>query len=78
MDRAETVDAQVTLPAGLYKIIEQRAQVRGHSISIEIVALLSFLLSQPTDELEQEFAEWEAASDEDWQAMETVLAAEAS
>ncbi len=78
MDRAETVDAQVTLPAVLYKIIEQRAQVRGHSISSEIVALLSFLLSQPTDELEQEFAEWEAASDEDWQAMEAVLAAEAS
>ncbi len=78
MDRAETVDAQVTLPAVLYKIIEQRAQVRGHSISSYIVALLSFLLSQPTDELEQEFAEWEAASDEDWQAMEAVLAAEAS
>ncbi len=78
MDRAETVDAQVTLPAVLYKIIEQRAQVRGHSISSEMVELLSFLLSQPTDELEQEFAEWEAASDEDWQVMEAMLAAEAS
>ena len=78
MDRVETVDAQVTLPAVLYKIIEQRAQVRGHSISSEMVALLSFLLSGPNDELEQEFAEWEAASDEDWQAMEAVLAAEAS
>ena len=78
MDRAQTVDAQVTLPAVLYKIIEQRAQESGHSISSEIVALLSVLLSGPTDELEQEFAEWEAASDEDWQAMEAVLAAEAS
>lgn len=78
MDNAEIVDAQITLPAVLYKIIEQRAQVRGHSISSEIVVLLSFLLSQPTDELEQEFAEWEAASDEDWQAMEAVLAGEAS
>ena len=78
MDRAETVDAQIKLPAVLYKIIEQRAQIRGHSISSEMVELLSFLLSQPTDELEQEVAEWEAASDEDWQAMEAVLAAEAS
>ena len=78
MDRAQSVDAQVTLPAVLYKIIEQRAQGSGHSISSEIVALLSVLLSGPTDELEQEFAEWEAASDEDWQAMEAVLAAEAS
>ncbi len=77
MDRAETVDAQVTLPEVLYKIIEQRAQVRGHSISSEMVALLSFLLSQPNEELEQEFAEWEAASDEDWQAMEAVLTTEA-
>ncbi len=78
MDRAETVDAQVRLPRGLYKIIEQRAQVRGHSFSSEMVALLSFLLSEPNDQLEQEFAEWEAASDEDWQAMEEVLAAEAN
>ena len=78
MDRAETVNAQVTLPEDLYEIIEQRAQARGHSISSEIVAILSFLLSQPTDELEQEFAEWEAASDEDWQGMEARLAAEAS
>ena len=78
MDKAEIVDAQITLPAVLYKIIEHRAQVRGHSISSEIVVLLSFLLSQPIDELEQEFAEWEAASDEDWQAMEAVLAGEAS
>jgi len=69
MDRAETVDAQLTLPAVLYKIIEQRAQVSGHSINSEIVVLLSFLLSQSDNQLEQEFAEWEAASDEDWQAI---------
>ena len=69
MDRAETVDAQLTLPAVLYNIIEQRAQVSGHSINSEIVVLLSFLLSQSDNQLEQEFAEWEAASDEDWQAI---------
>ncbi len=69
MDRAETVDAQVRMPTELYKVIEQRAQVRGHSFSSEMVALLSFLLSEPNDELEKEFAEWEAASDEDWQEM---------
>ncbi len=78
MDITETVNAQITLPSALYKVIEQRAQVRGHSISSEIVALLSFLLSQPNDELEQEFAEWEAASDEDWQRMETILTTEAN
>lgn len=78
MNNAETVNAQVKLPAELYGIIEQRAKAGGHSISGEIVAILSFLLSQPTDELEQEFAEWEAASDEDWQGMEAMLAAEAS
>ena len=76
--RIAAVDAQITLPVELYEIIEQRAQACGHSISGEIVAILSFLLSQPTDELEQEFAEWEAASDEDWQGMEAMLAAETS
>lgn len=39
---------------------------------------LSILLSQPTNELEQEFADWEAASDEDWQTMETILVTEAN
>lgn len=77
MDIKETVDAKVKLPAALYEVIGQRAQVHGNSINQEIVALLSYLLSSSTDELEQEFSEWEAASDEDWQAMETMLATEA-
>lgn len=58
MDSAETVNTQVMLPADLYEIIEQRAQTRGHSVSSEVVEMLSFLLSQPTDELVREFAEW--------------------
>ena len=78
MNITKTVDTRVTLPATLYEIIEQRSQMNGNSISKEIVALLSILLSQPTDELEQEFADWEAASDEDWQTMETMLATEAN
>ena len=78
MDITKTVDARVTLPAALYEVIEQRAQVSGHSINKEIVGLLSILLSQPTDELEQEFADWEAASDEDWQRIETMLVTEAN
>ncbi len=78
MNITKTVDTRVTLPAKLYEIIEQRSQMNGNSISKEIVALLSILLSQPTDELEQEFADWEAASDEDWQRMETLLATEAN
>lgn len=78
MDIKETVDARVKLPAALYEVIEQRAQVRGNSINQEIVALLSCLLSSSADELEQEFNEWEAASDEDWETMETILATEAN
>jgi hypothetical protein len=78
MNRAETIDAQVTLPAELYHIIEQRAITHGHSISSEVVVLLSSLLPVSKDELEQEIVEWEAASDEDWQAMEAVLLTEGS
>ena len=78
MNTSETVDAQIALPSLLYQMLEQRAQLHGHSINHEIVALLSSLLPQLSDDLKQEFSEWEAASDDDWLSMETALAAEAS
>lgn len=76
MDQAETVDTQLTLPTTLYEAIEERAQVHGHSVSHEIVRLLSLVVPLPAEDLEREFAEWEAASDEDWQALEVSLASE--
>ena len=76
MDGSRNIDAQVTLPMELYQAIAQRAQVHGHSVSREIVALLTPLLMLPNNEneLEEEFAAWEAASDEDWLSMEGMLA----
>jgi hypothetical protein len=58
----------------LYQAIAQRAEAQGHSVSREIVALLTPLLMLPTNELEEEFAAWEAASDEDWLSMEVMVA----
>ena len=78
MNTSETVDAQIALPSLLYQMLEQRAQLHGHSINHEIVTLLSSLLPQLSDDLKQECSEWEAASDDDWLSMETALAAEAS
>jgi len=75
MDAAETVEAQVTLPGELYRAIAQQARSHGHSIGEEIAALLPPLLMPLPDDLEQELAAWEAASDEDWLALETALAA---
>ena len=74
MDGSRNIDAQVTLPMELYQVIAQLAQAHGHSVSREIVALLTPLLMLPTNELEEEFAVWEAASDEDWLSMEDRLA----
>ena len=76
MDAARTIDTQVTLPMELYQAIVQRAQTHGHSVSGEIVALLTPLLMQMPPELVQEFAAWEAASEEDWLSMEATLASE--
>jgi plasmid stability protein len=76
MDTTGTVNAQVTLPTELYRAIEQRAQKHGHSLSSEIAALLTDSLGLATKDLNEEFALWEAASDEDWLTMETMLAAE--
>ena len=73
MDGTETIDTQVTMPMELYQAILQQAQVHGQSVSGEIVALLTPLLIQVPTELAQEFAAWEAASDEDWLNMEAAL-----
>lgn len=74
MSSSSDVDAQVTLPMELYQAIVQRAQAHGNSLSQEIVALLTPLLKQIPNELEKEFAAWEAASDEDWLTTEEMLA----
>ncbi len=75
MDIAETVSTQVTLPVEIYQAIAQQAQVHGKSVNNEIAALLISLL-QDSAELAQEFADWEAASDEDWLNLETALASQ--
>jgi plasmid stability protein len=74
MNVAETISTQITLPIDLYQTIAQRAQVHGQSVSHEIVALLTALLVQDDADLAEEFAAWEAASDEDWLNMEATLA----
>jgi hypothetical protein len=74
MYATKAIETQVTLPIELYQAIAQQAQAHGHSISGEIVALLTPLLTQPSTELDREFAVWEAASDEDWLSMEATLA----
>jgi hypothetical protein len=76
MDVSQTIDTQVTLPMELYQEIAQLAKVHGHSVSREIVALLTRLLIEIPRDLQDEFAAWEAASDEDWLSMEDMLKAE--
>lgn len=76
MDAAKTIDTQVTLPMELYQALFQRAQAHGQSVSGEIVALLTPLLIPVSPELAQEFADWEAASDEDWLSMEAIVASQ--
>lgn len=73
VNTAETVDTQVTLPIELYQAIAQRAEIHGQSVNSEIVALLISLLAQDFAGLAEEFADWEAASDEDWLQMEATL-----
>ena len=75
MDSTETISTQVTLPIELYQAITQRAQGHGKSVNSEIVALLISLL-EDSDELPQEFAHWETASDEDWLILEAALASQ--
>jgi hypothetical protein len=76
MEAAKTIDTQVTLPIELYEAIVQQAQVHGHSVSSEIATLLTPLIMQAPSELVQEFAVWEAASDEDWLSMEATPASQ--
>ncbi|BAY24076.1 hypothetical protein NIES2100_38690 [Calothrix sp. NIES-2100] len=75
MDVPETISTQVTLPLDLYQAIAQRAQGHGNSVNSEIVALLISLL-EDSAELAQEFADWEAASDQDWLNLEAALASQ--
>lgn len=74
MENSGTIDTEVKLPAQLYRAIQQRAQERGCSVSRAIVAILTDSLEM--ERLAQEVAAWEAASDEDWLTIETMLAAE--
>ena len=73
MDATKTIDTQVTLPIKLYQSIVQRAEISGHSVSDEIVSLLSPISIQIPRELEREFSDWETASDEDWETIDTLL-----
>ena len=74
MEISEKIEAQVALPTELYRAIQQRAQAHGCSVSNEIATLLTTSLGM--EQLAEEFAAWEAASDEDWLDMEAMLAAE--
>jgi hypothetical protein len=73
MEPAKTVNTQIVLPIELYEAIVRRAGAYGHSVSGEIVSLLTPVLMTLPSELEREFADWEAASDEDWLTMNTLL-----
>ena len=73
MNAAETINTQVALPIDRYQAIAQRAEVHGQSFNSEIVTLLISLLDQDSAELAEEFASWEAASDEDWLRMEACI-----
>jgi biotin carboxylase len=74
MEAAKTIDTSVTLPIELYQAIVKQAQAHGYSVSGEITALLTPLLMETPTRLAQEFAAWEAASDDDWLSMEATLA----
>jgi hypothetical protein len=75
MDTTQKISTQVTLPIAVYQAIAQRAQAYGQSVDSEIVTLLISLL-EDSAELAQEFADWEAASDEDWLNLEVALSAQ--
>ncbi|RUT05970.1 hypothetical protein DSM106972_031760 [Dulcicalothrix desertica PCC 7102] len=70
----KTIDTQITLPVELYQLLAEQAKEHGNSISGEVTALLTPLLVQMPPELAEEIKAWEAASDEDWLAMEETLA----
>jgi hypothetical protein len=76
MNTSETIATQVQIPKAVYEMIEQRAQAKGHSFDDEISALLSISVALNSNELQDEFALWEAASDEDDRNFEAMLVAE--
>ena len=76
MNSSKTIEAQISLPRELYHAIAQQAQANGQSFSQEIVELLTRSLTEGPDDLKREFMAWETASDEDWLAMEAILASE--
>ena len=71
----ETIPTQIPIPVSLYDTIAQHAHTQGHSITHEILSLLTASLQM--DELDREITAWEAASDEDWLNLETSLTNEA-
>ncbi|MEB3292099.1 MAG: Arc family DNA-binding protein [Synechococcales bacterium] len=75
MSPSEVISAEIPIPSSLYDAIVQRAQSQGHSITSEILALLTNSLEQ--ESLQQEIAAWESATDEDWLAFATTLHHEA-
>jgi hypothetical protein len=68
---SETIATQVKLSKSLYHWLEQQAQFKGHSVEDEIAEVL--LAAVGDDELSAEFAQWEAASDEDALEFEAML-----
>jgi plasmid stability protein len=68
---SETIATQVKLPKSLYHWLEQQAQFKGHSVEDEIAEVLMAAVGD--DELSAEFAQWEAASDEDALEFEAML-----
>jgi hypothetical protein len=76
MNPSEIIATQVQIPKAVYELIEQRAQAKGHSFDDEISSLLSASVALNINELEDEFALWEAASDEDDFNFEAMLAVE--
>ncbi len=78
MNATNSYNTQVTLPIELYQAIEQQAKMHGHSVNSEIVTLLAASISTEVGNLVDEFVAWEAASDEDWLNIETMLVNEAS
>jgi hypothetical protein len=71
MALSETISTQIPIPLALYQAIAQRAQSQGVSITDDILQVLSG--SVEMDDLTDELAQWEAASDEDYLSFETTL-----
>jgi plasmid stability protein len=74
MNPSETIATQVKLSKNLYHWLERQAQFKGHSVEAEIAEVLMAAVGD--NNLSAEFAQWEAASDEDALEFEALLAAE--